>query len=136
MNTYTAEQLTTLLQSEGYPIELRTVKYYAQLGILSERPKWNGRKVFVEKHLDELRAILTLKRTGKNLTEIKELLPTQTASSLKKLSSQRSYISADYLLEYETVAVHPQINVQFHQETPEKLKTKVVQAIQKATQEE
>lgn len=130
MKIYTAEQLTKILRSEGYTVELRTVKYYAQIGVLSERPKVHGRRVFTDQHLEELRAVLTLKKTGKRLSEIKQIVSKQPTSTLRKISDH-SYLSAEYILEHERVQVHPQIQLQFHREVDPTLKKRVIAAIEK-----
>jgi DNA-binding transcriptional MerR regulator len=135
MQIFTAEQLTTQLQQEGYHIEVRTVKYYAQIGVLSERPRVNGRRVFTEQHLEELRAILTIKKTGKNLSEIKSLISNQPRSALKKIS-RHSYLSAEYLLEHETVNVHPHVTVTFHKNINPQWKEDILKYISNRTKED
>ncbi|ERI10306.1 MerR family transcriptional regulator, partial [Aneurinibacillus aneurinilyticus] len=56
MHTYTAKQITDILQSEGQNINLRTVRYYTQIGMVPPLELVGNKRVYTDHHLYYIRA--------------------------------------------------------------------------------
>ncbi|WP_217565476.1 MerR family transcriptional regulator, partial [Micrococcus sp. GbtcB5] len=67
METFTAKQITEILQKEGTNINLRTVRYYTQIEIVPPLELVGNKRAYTEKHLHYFRAIITLSKTGETL---------------------------------------------------------------------
>ncbi|GED13541.1 MerR family transcriptional regulator [Aneurinibacillus migulanus] len=123
MNMYTAKQLTTLLQEEGADINLRTVRYYTQIGILPPLELVGNKRVYTDKHIHYVRAILTLARTGESLASIQEKLQDLPLDAIEKIGAQRALYQPGHVLENEThkigedvfITVSPRISAEVKQ---------------------
>ncbi|GGD77542.1 MerR family transcriptional regulator [Paenibacillus nasutitermitis] len=70
MESYTAKQITEYLQQDDPEINLRTVRYYTQIGLIPPLALVGNKRVYTQKHLDYFRAILALTKTGESLASI------------------------------------------------------------------
>lgn len=112
MGYYTAKEVSEILQLEGdQEMSLRKVRYYSQINLLSPLETVNGKGKFTEKHLEELRAIRTLQKTGERLDDIKGKIQGLELVKLSNISNQRGYLTADRLLESRTVQAHPDVSI-------------------------
>ena len=117
---YTAQELVeTLNREEGEALTVRKVRYYAQIGVLSSPELVNGKKKYSTKHLEELRAVRRLQKTGSKLEDIKTEIKGLDASSLYKVSENAIYFSEKPILDKNVCEINPDVSVMLSHRTYE-----------------
>ncbi|HJV47298.1 MAG TPA: MerR family transcriptional regulator [Bacillota bacterium] len=129
MNTYTAKQLTEILQSENVDINLRTVRYYTQIGLLPHLEVVGNKRVYTDTHLYYLRAIITLSKTGQSLADIQEKLKNLTTEEVQKIGEQISLYSPENIIGNETHKVSEDVFITLGPRISAELKTKVIDSV-------
>ncbi len=72
MTGYTAKQIAEILQQDDPKMNLRTVRYYTQIGMVPALELLGNKRVYTDRHIHFFRAIVTLTRTGESLASIQE----------------------------------------------------------------
>lgn len=106
MSTYTAKDLVDLLQLEEVEINLRTVRYYTQLGLLPPLLVDGNRRVYTTQHLDYIRAIISLAKTGISLAEIQKKLSELSTEEIKNIGKKLFLFKEETFLINETIKVN------------------------------
>jgi DNA-binding transcriptional MerR regulator len=123
LNTFTAKQITELLQQVSPEINLRTVRYYTQISIIPPLELFGNKRVYTDKHLHYFRAILTLTKTGATLASIQEKLKNLAIEDIIKIGDKISMVQSSHVLEHEThqvsedvyITLSPRISVELRQ---------------------
>ncbi|MFT9847182.1 MerR family transcriptional regulator [Aneurinibacillus sp. REN35] len=102
MNTYTAKQVTDILQKEGQNINLRTIRYYTQIGMIPPLTLVGNKRVYTEEHLHYFRAVLTLAKAGDTLADIQDKLKSLTIEEIEKIGNHMPFYQPDRIMENET----------------------------------
>lgn len=129
MNIYTAKQLTEILQNERADINLRTVRYYTQIGLLPPLEVIGNKRVYTNKHLSYLRAILTLSKTGQSLSDIQTKLQSLSLEEIEQIGKQMALYISGKILENETHKVSDDVFITLSPKISAELKQKVIDSV-------
>jgi len=125
--------MAEILQNEGYQgVNQRTVRFYIQSDMLPPRELIDGKLVYTDKHLDCLRAIRTMQRTGEKLSDIKASLQNVSSDSLRSINQQQyQYVKelSYNLFETSIEKVNNDISITFSSRVPNELKEQIVQNV-------
>lgn len=105
MNTYTGKQLAELVQQEAPDMNLRTVRYYTQIGLLPPLELSGNKRVYTDRHYRHLRAILALSRSGETLADIQLKLADMPEEEIAKLGERLKFLQPEQLLSGDTLVV-------------------------------
>ncbi|CAM4494555.1 MerR family transcriptional regulator [Paenibacillus typhae] len=105
MNTYTGKQLAELVQQEAPDMNLRTVRYYTQIGLLPPLELSGNKRVYTDRHYRHLRAILALSRSGETLADIQLKLADMPEDEITKLGERLKFMQPEQLLSGDTLVV-------------------------------
>jgi len=103
VNTFTARQLAEQLQQDAPEMNLRTIRYYTQIGLIPALELAGNKRVYTDVHLSFLRAIVTLSKTGVTLATIKEKLSNLTFEEVEKIGDKLSLYQSGNVLDHETI---------------------------------
>ncbi|GIP37720.1 hypothetical protein J31TS4_10000 [Paenibacillus sp. J31TS4] len=87
MQTYTAKELTERLQKDDPSLQLRTVRYYTQIGLVPPLTTVGSRRVYTDEHLHYFRAVLSLAKSGEPLAAIQEQLQGKPIEEIARIGS-------------------------------------------------
>lgn len=127
---YTAKEIAEILQNEGdAEIALRTVRHYAEIGILPERILINGRKRFTQIHLDYLRALRTMQKTGESLDNIKGTLDSLKSDNIRSIGTKMNHYSTETLINTQTYQFSPDVSFSFSNHLSPATKERIVASV-------
>lgn len=129
MQTYTARQITDILENEGQNINLRTVRYYTQIGIIPPLELVGNKRVYTDKHLHYFRAVLTLAKTGESLSSIQEKLQSLSLEAIEKISEQMPLYQSNRILENETHKINDDVFITLSPKISAEMKQKVINSV-------
>ncbi|MED0709770.1 MerR family transcriptional regulator [Aneurinibacillus aneurinilyticus] len=129
MHTYTAKQITDILQSEGQNINLRTVRYCTQIGIIPPLELVGNKRVYTDHHLYYIRAVLTLAKTGESLASIQEKLQSLSLEAIKKISEQMPLYHSERVLENQTHKISKDVFITLSPRISAETKQKVIHSV-------
>ncbi|NQX49188.1 MerR family transcriptional regulator [Paenibacillus tritici] len=136
MNTYTAKQLAEMLQNEDPQMNLRTVRYYTQIGMLPPLELAGNKRVYTDNHLHFLRAILVLSKSGETLASAQEKLAGLPMEELVKIGENLRMYQSDQLLRNETHVVSEDVILSVSPRISPVLKEKMIETVTRLLQEE
>lgn len=136
MHTYTAKQLAEVLQNEDPQMNLRTVRYYTQIGMLPPLELVGNKRAYTDSHLHYLRAILVLTRSGETLASAQEKLAGLTMDEVMKLGDNLRLYQSDQMLQSEMHVVSEDVILSISPRITPALKEKMVEALTRLVQEE
>jgi DNA-binding transcriptional MerR regulator len=126
METYTAKQIAEILQKNDVRMNLRTVRYYTQIGMIPPLELFGNKRVYTNKHLQYFRAIITLTRTGETLATIQELLRTMSIEDVAKIGDQLHLYQPSRILENETHQITEDVVITISPRISAEVKQKVI----------
>lgn len=129
MNTFTAKQITEILQKDDPNLNLRTIRYYTQIGMVPPLELFGNKRVYTEKHLSYFRAIVTLARTGKTLASVQETLQNLSLEEIDKIGNQMTFFQSNKIIENETVRVNDDVFITLSPRISSELKQKVIDSV-------
>jgi DNA-binding transcriptional MerR regulator len=130
MEYYTAKEIADILAMEGdTEMTLRKVRYYTQIGMLPALPIINNKPKYTAVHLEHLRALRTMQRTGEKLDDIKEKLSDLDEHLVSNIGQQMNYYTSDRLIDSTTVQVNPEISITFNNSIPQSTQDSIVKMI-------
>lgn len=129
MNSYTAKQVSEILQEDDPRMNLRTVRYYTQIGIIPPLDLVGNKRVYTDKHLHYFRAIMTLSRTGQTLASIQETLQNMELKDVEKISEQMALVDPSRILENETLKITDDVIITMSPRISAELKQKVIDSV-------
>ncbi|WP_100488305.1 MerR family transcriptional regulator [Sporolactobacillus pectinivorans] len=125
MGYFTAQQITDVLKNSDININLRTVRYYTQIGMVPPLQTVGKRRVYTDVHLAYFRAILTLAKMGETLATIREELKDQSIDEIKKIGDQITLYQSNKILNRETTKINDDafiiLNSRINPETKQKI---------------
>lgn len=136
MNTYTAKQLAEVLQNEDPQMNLRTVRYYTQIGMLPPLELAGNKRVYTDNHLHFLRAILVLSKSGETLASAQEKLAGLTMEEVVKIGENLRMYQSDQLLRNEMYVVSEDVILSVSPRISPALKEKMIETVTRLLQEE
>lgn len=129
MNGYTAKQITELLQQDEPGINLRTVRYYTQIGIVPPLELAGNKRVYTDKHLHYFRAVLTLSKTGETLAAIQERLKDLPLDEIRRIGESMDMYRPERVLENETYRISDDVYITVGPQASGELKRKIIAAV-------
>lgn len=129
MNNYTAKQLTEILQLDDPQINLRTVRYYTQIGVIPPLELIGNKRVYTENHLYYFRAILTLTKSGETLAGIQEKLHGLPIDEVIRIGEKLPLYQTDQMLKHETHVISEDIIISLSPQISAKLKTRIIETV-------
>ncbi len=129
MASYTAKQVTHILEQDDPHINLRTIRYYTQMGIIPPLELVGNKRVYTDKHIHYFRAILTLSKTGETLAAIHEKLGELTMEEVVKIGEKIHLYGSNTVLTNETLEVSDDVFITVSPRISAELKQKMVDSI-------
>ncbi|MDQ0060933.1 MerR family transcriptional regulator [Paenibacillus harenae] len=129
MEQYTAKQLTEILQGEDAGMNLRTVRYYTQIGVIPPLELVGNKRVYTDNHLHYFRAILTLARSGETLAGIQKQLDRLSIEEVIRIGEKLPLYQADRMLKHDTYVISEDIILSLSSRTAPELRSKIINAV-------
>jgi DNA-binding transcriptional MerR regulator len=129
METYTAKQVTEMLQEDDPGINLRTVRYYTQIGIIPPLELVGNKRVYTTNHLNYFRAILTLSHSGETLAGIQEKLAALHMEDIRKIGDNLHLYRSKQLLTNETHVISEDVIISMSPRISAELRAKMVETV-------
>ncbi|MEK5237822.1 MerR family transcriptional regulator [Paenibacillus sp. FSL L8-0470] len=129
MNTYTGKQLADLLQREEPDMNLRTIRYYTQIGLLPPLELFGNKRVYTGRHLEYLRAILTLSKSGESLADIQEKLAELPAEEVAKIGDRLRFYQTEHIFRNETLVINEDVMLTVSPRISAELKSELVETV-------
>jgi DNA-binding transcriptional MerR regulator len=117
-------------------MNLRTVRYYTQLGLIPPLELVGNRRGYTEKHIDYFRAILTLSKSGETLASIQEKLNTLSQEEVAKIGENLQLLQSKNLLHNETVVINEDVIITMSPRISTELRTKMIATVSQMVQGE
>lgn len=132
MNSYTAKQIAEILQQDDPRMNLRTVRYYTQIGMVPPLELVGNKRGYTDNHIHFFRAIITLSRTGKTLASIQETLNQLSMADIEKISQQLPWYEPSRMIENETLKITDDVMITISPRISAELKQKVIDSVSQA----
>ncbi|GGG78649.1 MerR family transcriptional regulator [Paenibacillus radicis (ex Gao et al. 2016)] len=129
MQSYTAKQVAEVLQQDDPRMNLRTVRYYTQIGMLPPLELVGNKRVYTDNHINYFRAIITLSRTGESLASIQETLQKLSMADIEKISQQLALYETSRVIENETLKITDDVILTISPRISAELKQKVIDSV-------
>jgi DNA-binding transcriptional MerR regulator len=132
MSSYTAKQIAEILQKDDPRMNLRTVRYYTQIGMVPPLELVGNKRVYTDNHIEYFRAIITLSRTGETLSSIQETLKKLSLVDIKKISQQLTLYESSRIIENETLKITDDVIITISPRISAELKQRVIDSVSQA----
>lgn len=132
MNSYTAKQIAEMLQQDDPRMNLRTVRYYTQIGMVPPLELAGNKRVYTDNHLHYFRAIITLARTGETLASIQETLKKLSMADIEKISQQLTLYEPSRIIENETLKITDDVIITISPRISAEVKQRVIDSVSQA----
>ncbi|QWU14881.1 DNA-binding transcriptional regulator, MerR family [Paenibacillus sophorae] len=132
MNSYTAKQIADILQQDDPRMNLRTVRYYTQIGMIPPLELVGNKRVYTDNHIHYFRAIITLSRTGETLASIQETLKKLSLEDIEKISQQMALFEPSRIIENETLKITDDVIITISPRISAELKQRVIDSVSQA----
>lgn len=129
MNSYTAKQIAEILQQDDPRMNLRTVRYYTQIGMVPPLELMGNKRVYIDNHIHYFRAIITLSRTGETLASIQETLKKLSLKDIEKISQQLTLYEPSRIIENETLKITDDVIITISPRISAELKQRVIDSV-------
>jgi len=129
VNAYTAQQVADLLRADDPQMNLRTVRYYTQIGLVPPLETIGNRRAYTDVHLQYFRAIMTMSRSGERLSDIQSRLKELPIEEIAKLGRKLPLYQAGRMLEYETHVVDDGVIVSVSDRVSPERKSRILDAV-------
>ncbi|MNO36521.1 hypothetical protein D3C76_265900 [compost metagenome] len=129
MNVYTGKQLAELLRQEDADINLRTVRYYTQIGMLPPLELAGNKRVYTDRHLESLRAILTLSKSGESLADIQVKLSALSSEEIASIGARLRFYQPQHILQHETLVINEDVMLTVSPQIAPELRTEMIEAV-------
>ncbi|UKS24641.1 MerR family transcriptional regulator [Paenibacillus sp. HWE-109] len=136
MDTFTAQQLADILQKDDSRMNLRTVRYYTQIGMVPPLELVGNKRMYTDLHLHYFRSILTLTKTGETLAAIQEKLKLLSHAEIEKIGQQLHLYESSRVLENETHRINEDILITISPRISAELKQRVIDSISQVLRSE
>ncbi|ANE47742.1 MerR family transcriptional regulator [Paenibacillus swuensis] len=129
MNVYTAKQIADVLQNDDSQINLRTVRYYTQIGIIPPLELVGNKRMYTDIHLHHFRAILALSKSGETLASAQEKLKCLSMEDIIKIGENLRIYQINQLLQNETHVVNEDVIISMSPRIPQELRAKMIETV-------
>jgi DNA-binding transcriptional MerR regulator len=129
MSNYTAKQLAEILQHDDPQMNLRTVRYYTQIGVIPSLELVGNKRVYTDIHLHYFRAILMLSKGGETLANIQEKLQELSIEEIIQVGEKLPLYQIEQIMNHETHVINEDVIISLSTRTPPELKMKIIEAV-------
>ncbi|MDQ0897456.1 MerR family transcriptional regulator [Paenibacillus sp. V4I7] len=129
LNTYTAKQIAAVLQKDDPQMNLRTVRYYTQIGIIPPLELVGNKRMYTDSHLYYFRAILTLSKSGETLASAQEKLKGLSIDDVIKIGENLRLYQSNQVLQNETHVVNEDVIISMSSRISPELKAKMIETV-------
>ncbi|MEF3303009.1 MerR family transcriptional regulator [Paenibacillus sp. GYB003] len=136
MNVYTAKQVTEMIREDDPGINLRTVRYYTQIGIVPPLEPVGNKRVYTQKHVDYIRAALTLSRGGETLAFIQQKLRSLPYEEVARIGESLRLYRSKQMLDNETYAINDDVIISVSPRVSAELRSKMIETVARMIEEE
>ncbi|MBD2867185.1 MerR family transcriptional regulator [Paenibacillus arenilitoris] len=136
MNHYTAKQVAELLQKDDPQMNLRTVRYYTQIGVIPPLELAGNKRVYTDHHVACFRAILALSKSGETLASIQRKLQGLSMEEVRRIGETLPLLQAEQILSHETYVISEDVVLSISARTAPKLKSDIIRAVTRLVQGE
>ncbi|WP_205516232.1 MerR family transcriptional regulator [Paenibacillus sp. SYP-B3998] len=133
---YTAKQVADIMQKEDPQMNLRTVRYYTQIGMVPPLELVGNKRGYTEDHLAHFRAILTLSKSGETLANIQKKLKGLSIGEVGKIGENLRLYQSNQFLQNETHVIHEDVIISMSPRISQELKTKMIEAVAQLMKED
>ncbi len=136
MGIYTGRQIAEALQKEDPDMNLRTVRYYTQIGLLPPLELAGNKRVYTDTHMDYFRAIIMLSKSGETLANIQVKLAGLTHEEVAKLGENLRFFQPEQVLYNETLVITDDVMISISPRVSQTLRTKMIETVTELLKEE
>jgi DNA-binding transcriptional MerR regulator len=129
LETYTAKQVTEILQKDDPQMNLRTVRYYTQIGMIPPLELAGNKRVYSDNHIRYFRAIRTLSMSGETLASIQAKLKTLSAEEIEKIGDSLRLYQPEHILTNETHVINEDVIISISPRISAELRNKMVDTV-------
>lgn len=127
MAYYTAKQLSEIMQEHDEGMNLRTVRYYTQIGLVPPLELVGNKRVYTDTHLEYFRAIRTLSKAGESLQVIQEKLGSMPIEEIRKIGELMPFYKPNN--DHEMVKVNDDVLITLSTRIPAEIKERVINSV-------
>ncbi|MEK4329326.1 MerR family transcriptional regulator [Paenibacillus sp. FSL R7-0312] len=117
-------------------MNLRTVRYYTQIGMLPPLELVGNKRAYTDKHLHYLRAILVLSKGGDTLSSAQEKLADLAMDEVIKIGENLRLYQSDQMIRNEMFVVNEDVILSVSPRIPPALKDKMIETVTRLLKEE
>ncbi|TXK85259.1 MerR family transcriptional regulator [Paenibacillus sp. N3.4] len=128
---YTAKQTAEMLQKDDPQMNIRTVRYYTQIGMIPPLELEGNKRGYTLDHISHFRAILTLSRSGETLSQIQEKLSGLSIDEVVKIGDKLRLYQSNQIVQSETHVINEDVMISMSPRISAELKTKMIQTVTK-----
>lgn len=110
-------------------MNLRTVRYYTQIGVIPSLELIGNKRVYTDNHLHYFRAILTLSKCGETLSGIQEKLHELTMDEIRKIGEKLPLYQTGKMINHETHRICDDVIISLNSQTSPELKSKIIETV-------
>lgn len=129
LNTYTAKQIAEILQNDDPQINLRTIRYYTQIGIIPPLELVGNKRVYTDNHLHYFRAVLTLSKSGETLASAQQKLVGLPIEEVIKIGENLRLYQSDQIFRSETHVLNEDVIISVSSRVSPELKNKMIETV-------
>ena len=129
MNAYTANQIAEILQKDDPQMNLRTVRYYTQIGVIPPLELVGNKRTYTDSHLHHFRAILALSKSGETLASAQEKLKGLSIEDIIKIGENLRLYHSNQVLQNETHVINEDVILSMSPRISSELKTKMIETV-------
>ncbi|WP_054026399.1 MerR family transcriptional regulator [Bacillus sp. FJAT-28004] len=129
MDTFTAKQVADILQKDDPEMNLRTVRYYTQIGIVPPLELFGNKRAYTTNHICYFRAILTLIHSGETLAAIQEKLKELSIDEISKIGENLQLYRSKKMLTNDTHVINEDVILSMSPRISAELRVKMVETI-------
>ncbi len=129
MNVYTAKQIADVLQKDDPQMNLRTVRYYTQIGIIPPLELIGNKRMYTDIHLHHFRAVLALSKSGETLASAQEKLMGLSIEDVIKIGENLRLYQSNQVLQNETHVVNEDVIISMSSRISPDLKAKMIETV-------
>jgi DNA-binding transcriptional MerR regulator len=117
-------------------MNLRTVRYYTQIGIIPPLELVGNKRVYTDNHIHYFRAIMTLSRSGETLAAIQRNLDGLSLDDVAKIGENLRLYQTNQMLENETHVISDDVILSISPRISPELRAQMIDTVSRMLKEE
>ncbi|WP_338042467.1 MerR family transcriptional regulator [Paenibacillus ginsengarvi] len=133
---YTAKQVAELIGKDDPEFQLRTVRYYTQIGLVPPLELVGNKRVYTDKHIDYFRAILTLSKSGETLAAIQTKLQSLSSEDIARIGESLHLYQSKQMIGNETFIISDDLIISVSPRISAELRANVIETVTRMIKED